>query len=62
MNIETEIVEIHRSLGRIEGRMDASQNISERVSALERWQSWLKGGFAVLAGAFAYVFKGIYAK
>ena len=62
MNIETEIVEIHRSLGRIEGRMDASQNISERVSALERWQSWLKGGWAVLAAAFAYMFKGIYAK
>ncbi len=62
MNIETEIVEIHRSLGRIEGRLDAIQNISERVSTLEQWQSWLKGGLAVLAGAFAYVFKGIYAK
>ena len=62
MNIETEIVEIHRSLGRIEGRLEGIPSLSERVSTLEQWQSWLKGGWAVLAAGFAYVFRGIYAK
>ncbi len=62
MNIEDQILEILRSLGRIEGRLDGIPSLSHRVSSLEQWQAWLKGGLAFLAGAFAYLFKGIYAK
>jgi hypothetical protein len=47
--------EILRSLGRIEGQMDELRKLSERVSYLEIWQAWLKGGWAALAAAYAYV-------
>jgi len=47
--------EILRSLGRIEGELVEIRKLSERVSTLEIWISWLKGGWAVLAAACAYV-------
>ena len=62
MNIDNEITGIIRSLGRIEGKLDAISNLPERVSMLEQWVSWLKGGWAVLAAACAFVFKAIYGK
>jgi hypothetical protein len=34
------------------------QKLFERVSKLEHWQSWLKGGWAFLAAASAYLFAG----
>jgi len=35
------------------------RKLSERVSALEQAQSWLKGGWAILTAAFLYMFRGI---
>jgi len=49
--------EVLRSLGRIEGEFVELRKLSERVSKLELWQSWLKGGWAMLAGAYAYICK-----
>ncbi len=54
--------EIMRALGRIEGELVEIRKLSERVSSLEQWQSWLKGGWAVLAAALAYVFGGRYSE
>lgn len=36
-----------RALGLIEGEPVEIRKLSERVSKLEQWQSWLKGGWAV---------------
>ena len=52
MDRDTEII---RALGRIEGELVEIRKLSERVSRLEQWQSWLKGGWAVLATALGYV-------
>ena len=54
--------EILRALGRIEGELVEIRRLSARVSKLEQCQSWLKGGWAVLAAAFACLCKGIYGK
>ena len=54
--------EIIRALGRIEGELIEIRKLSERVSKLEQWQLWLKGGWAVLAAAFGYLWKGSYGK
>ena len=54
--------EILRALGRIEGQLveiqklsDEIRKLSERVNKLEIWQSWLKGGWALLVGAYLYI-------
>ena len=52
--------EILRALGRIEGELVEIRKLSERVAVLEQRQAWLKGGWAVLAVALAYLLKGIY--
>jgi hypothetical protein len=52
--------EILRALGRIEGQLVEVCKLSERVSKLEIWQSWLKGGWTALAAAYAYLWKGGY--
>ena len=49
--------EILRALGRIEGRLVEISKLSERVTALEIWQSWLKGGWAALVAGYVYLFK-----
>ena len=54
MDINNEIL---RSLGRIEGEFVEFRKLSARVSKLEIWQAWLKGGWAALAGAYAYFWK-----
>ena len=59
MNLEDEILKISRSVSRIEGRFDAMPNIVERVSRLEQWQSWLKGGWVFL---LAIIGRAIYGK
>jgi hypothetical protein len=41
--------EILRALGRIEGELIEIRRLSQRISRLEAWQSWLKGAWAVLA-------------
>ena len=47
--------EILRALGRIEGELIEIRRLSLRVSRLEGWQAWMKGGLAVLAAASAYL-------
>ena len=47
--------DIMRALGRIEGELIEIRKLSERVSRLEHWHSWLKGGWAALAAAFGYL-------
>ena len=54
--------EILRALGRIEGELVEIRKLSERVSKLEMWQSWLKGGWAVLVAGFAYLYRGSFGK
>jgi len=54
--------EIMRALGRIEGELVEIRKLTQRVSRLEQWQSWLKGGWAFLVGAFAYVCRTAYSK
>ena len=44
--------EILRALGRIEGEIVEIRKLSERVTKLEAWQSWLRGGWAVLFMAY----------
>jgi hypothetical protein len=46
------------AIGRIEGKLEAYATLSQRVSNLERWQAWLKGGWAALAAIFAWLFRG----
>ena len=41
--------EILRALGRIEGELIEIRKLSERVSALEVWQSRIRGAWAVTA-------------
>ncbi len=50
--------EILRALGRIEGELIEIRKLSERVSALEHMQWWLKGRWAILAAGFTYMFRG----
>ena len=47
--------EILIAIGRIEGKLEAFASLSQRVSTLERWQAWLKGGWAAMA---AMLFRG----
>ena len=54
--------EILRAVGRIEGRLDEYHKLNDRVSSLERWQSWLKGGWAVPVGAYAYFFRSTWSR
>ena len=54
--------EILRSLGRIEGELVEIRKLNHRISKLEVWQSWLKGGWAVLVAAYAHLVRGIYGK
>ena len=62
VNIEEAILQISRTVSRIEGRFDAIQNLPERVSRLEQCQSWLKGGWIVLLAIFGYALRAIYGK
>jgi hypothetical protein len=49
--------EILRALGRIEGRLIGIEKLFERVRKLEMWQSWLKGAWGALAGAWFYLYR-----
>jgi hypothetical protein len=52
--------EILRALGRIEGKLAGISKLSDRVSRIEQGQAWLKGAWAALAAAFAYLFRHLY--
>ena len=54
--------EILRALGRIEGELVEIRKLSERVSKLEVVLSWLKGGWAVLVGAYCYLWREAFGK
>ena len=54
--------EILRAVGRIEGQLEEIRSLSERVSSLEIWQAWLKGGWAFLVAALGYVCRNAYSK
>ena len=54
--------EVMRSLGRIESRLDRLDKLPDRVATLERWQSWLKGAWAALVAAWAYLSRIAYHK
>jgi len=54
--------EILRTLGRIEGELIETRKLSERVTKLELWQSWLKGGWAAVAAAYAYLCRRAFGK
>jgi hypothetical protein len=38
------------------------RKLSERVTALEIWQSWLKGAWAALVAAYLYLFTQAFGK
>lgn len=54
--------EILRTLGRIEGELIEIRKLSDRVSSIELWQSWLKGGWAALTLAWTYLWRVTYAR
>jgi len=43
--------------GRIEGELIEIRKSSERVTALEIWQSWLKGAWAALVTRYLYLYR-----
>ena len=59
MNTDNEIL---RALGRIEGELIEIRKLSERVTKLELWQSWLKGGWAALVAAYVYLCRRAFGK
>ena len=54
--------EILRALGRIEGELIEIRKLSERVTRLEMWQSWVKGGWAFLIAVYIYLCRAIFSK
>jgi hypothetical protein len=50
------------AIGRIEGELVEIRKLSQRVSRLEIWQSWLRGGWAVIAAMYAYLFRVVYGR
>jgi hypothetical protein len=54
--------EILLALGELKGELVEIRKLSQRVSAIEHWQSWLKGAWAILAAGYAFLFRGVYAK
>jgi hypothetical protein len=48
---------IRRSLKRIEGRLDEIPELAKRIGRLEVWQAWLRGAWAALVTAYAYLGK-----
>ena len=54
--------DILRAIGRLEGKLQVFENLSLRVSSLERSQSWLKGGWAALVGMFAWLVRMSYGR
>jgi len=54
----TTLDEVLLAIGRIEGKLQVYESLSQRVSSLERWQWWLKGGWAAVAAMFVWLFRG----
>jgi len=60
-DIHRTLGEVRHELGKIQGELIEIRSLSYRVSMVEQWQWWLKGGWAVLAALCGYLFHGIYA-
>ena len=58
----TTLDEVLLAIGRIEGKLQVYESLSQRVSSLERWQSWLKGGWAAVVTIYVWLFRGSYAR
>ena len=56
------IDQVLRALGRIEGELIEIRKVSERVNRLEVTLSWLKGAWAAMAGAGAYLYRCVIEK
>ncbi len=56
-DVKDELIEIHRALGRIEGRLENHGSLEKRIGSLEGWRKWMNGAYAALLGVFAWVFK-----
>lgn len=56
------LADIKGDIGHIKGEFVEFRKVSERVSILEQWQWWLKGAWAFLAAAYAYMLRGIYGR
>jgi hypothetical protein len=61
MNTRNELL-IMRMLGRIEGTLEGMQSLSVRVSYLERWLAWLKGGWVAMCAACGYLGRQAFAR
>ena len=55
-----DMTEIHRALGRIEGKLDGFDerferldNVEKRVGSLEGWRKWMMGAQAAVLAVFA---------
>jgi hypothetical protein len=51
-----------RAVGRIEGKMQELPGLSRRVSYLEKWLSWLKGGWAAVLAMYVFVCRALYGR
>ena len=56
----SDLSDIHRALGRIEGKLDGFEkrfervaNVEKRVGSLEGWRKWMMGAQAVLVACLA---------
>jgi hypothetical protein len=54
--------DLFRALGRIEGELVEIRKLSQRVSTLEIWQSWLKGAWAALVAMYLYICRAMYGR
>ncbi len=61
-DIHRTLGELRHELGRIQGELVEIRSLSYRVSMVEQWQWWLKGGWAVLAALCGYLLHGIYTR
>src|SRR5207249_3175220 len=57
-DIHRTLGEVRHELGKIQGELIEIRSLSYRVSMVEQWQWWLKGGWAVLAALCGYLFHG----
>jgi len=62
VNLVEMLIDTHTRVCRIEGEMTEIRRLPDRVSMLEQCQAWLKGGWAILAAGYAYLFRGLYTR
>ncbi len=62
MMTDDQVVDIATRLGRMEGKLDSLteigggiEKLADRVTSLEKWQGYLKGGWAMLMALWSYI-------